>query len=196
MPHLPSERGFTLLEVMTTTGLLVILAVFSLPITSRAVADVRLRGDARAVANTVSLAKMRATSAFSRARVFADLSTNAFYVQVWDRTNDEWVTEGGATNTSTGVAFGFGAIGAPPPDTQPAIGQSPLCKDDDAVDIANTACIVFNSRGIPVDETGAPYGANALYITDGVGVFGTTLTATPLINLWWSPAGATNWVKQ
>ncbi|MGE4054909.1 MAG: Tfp pilus assembly protein FimT/FimU [Vicinamibacterales bacterium] len=196
MSRLPGQHGFTLIEVMTVTALLVVLAVFSLPITSRAVADVRLRGDARSVANTVSLAKMRATSAFSRARVFADLSTNTFLMQVWDRTDNQWVTEGGSINLSPGVGFGFGTIDTPPPDTQPEMSQSPLCTDDAGVEIANTACVVFNSRGIPIDDAGAPYGANALYITDGVGVFGTTLTATPLINLWWSPSGGANWVKQ
>jgi prepilin-type N-terminal cleavage/methylation domain-containing protein len=196
MTRLSRQRGFTLVEVLTTTALLVILALFSLPITSRAVADVRLRGDARAVANTVALAKMRATSAFSRARVFADLSTNSFFVQVWDKGDATWVTEGGSINTSSGVGFGFGALDAPPPDTQATLAQSPACSDDDGVEIANTACIVFNSRGIPIDAAGAPFGENALYITDGTGVFGTTLTATPLINLWWSPTVGASWVKQ
>jgi hypothetical protein len=64
------------------------------------------------------------------------------------------------------------------------------------VDIGNTACIVFNSRGIPVDPVGAPIGRNALYITDGTGVYGTTLTATPLVRLWWSPVGRDAWVEQ
>ena len=32
--------------------------------------------------------------------------------------------------------------------------------------IANTACVVFNSRGIPIDADGRPYGNTAFYVTD------------------------------
>ena len=59
--------------------------------------------------------------------------------------------------------------------------------------IGNTSCVIFNSRGIPVDAGGAPTGGNGLYITDGVGVYGVTVTATPLVRLWWSPATAAVW---
>lgn len=185
-----------MMEVLAVIALVGIMAVISVPMTTRAVNDVRLRGDARAVANTVALAKMRAASVFSRARVFVDLSTNTFFVQVWDRENETWTTEGATMNTSTGVTFGFAGLPAAPPDTQAVISQSPPCTDDEGTPIGNTACVTFNSRGIPVDDDGAPTGENALYITDGLGVYGTTLTATPLINLWWSPANAVNWVKQ
>lgn len=196
MSRVSSERGYTMMEVLATIGIMAVLAAFSLPMTTRAVNDVRLRGDARAVANTVSLAKMRAASAFTRARVFVDLSTDTFFVQAWDRDTDTWTTEGGVIDTSEGVTFGFSGLSAPPPDTQTAIGQSAPCTDDAGEDIGNTACIVFNSRGIPIDADGSPTGENGLYVTDGLGVYGTTLTATPLINLWWSPANAANWVKQ
>ena len=37
-------------------------------------------------------------------------------------------------------------------------------------------------------RSGAPLGGNALYITDGTGVHGTTVTATPLVSQWWSNA--------
>jgi Tfp pilus assembly protein FimT len=196
MRRLSSDRGYTMMEVLTITAILGVLAAFSLPMTTRAVNDVRLRGDARAVSNVVSLAKMRAASAFTRARVFVDLSSDTFFVQIWDRQTETWTTEGAVINTSDGVSFGFAGLGAPPPDTQTVISQSAPCTNDDGDDIGNTACIVFNSRGIPIDADGAPTGENGLYITDGLGVYATTLTATPLINLWWSPASATNWVKQ
>ena len=61
---------------------------------------------------------------------------------------------------------------------------------------ANPACIVFNSRGIPVDTAGAPMGGNALYVTDTTGVYATTITATPLVRQWWSSAAAVGWVQR
>ena len=173
-----------------------VISVISLPSVFRTTEDQRLKGDGRAIAQMVGVAKMRAASKFSRARLFVDLDSNTFGLQYWDKTLNDWVTEGGMTLLSRDVTFGFGGLDAPPPNTQPAIGQSVACTDAGGNAIGNTACIVFNSRGIPIDNVGAPLGDNAIYVTNGVGVFATTLTATPLIRLWWSPANAVAWVRQ
>jgi hypothetical protein len=50
-------------------------------------------------------------------------------------------------------------------------------KDGDSID--KTACIMFNSRGIPIDKDNSPTGGNAFYLTDGTGVRAVTVTATP-----------------
>jgi prepilin-type N-terminal cleavage/methylation domain-containing protein len=191
-----SERGYSMIEVLGVVAVIGIVSAIALPMTSRTVGDARLRGDAQSIAQSVSLAKMRAAASFSQARVFATLDTNTYFVQVWDRDTAAWVTEGGATQTSTGVTFGFGALAVPPPNTQAAIGMAPQCEDDLGNPIGNSSCIVFNSRGIPINAAGAPTGDNALYVTDGIGVYAATLTATPLLRLWWSPAGGANWVTQ
>jgi prepilin-type N-terminal cleavage/methylation domain-containing protein len=190
------QQGYSILEILVAAALIGIVSAMTLPMSVRAVGDLRLRGDARAVSNTVALAKMRAASAFTRARVFVDLSSDVMMVQTWNKADETWDTEGGSVSLSSGVTFGFGGLTEPPPDTQAAIAQSPQCLDDDGEPLGNTACVVFNSRGIPIDSAGAPMGDNALYITDGVGVYGTTLTATPLVRLWWSPSNTTAWVKQ
>ena len=52
------------------------------------------------------------------------------------------------------------------------------------VDVANTACVIFNSRGIPVDTTGSPTGDDAIYVTDGTAVYGITVAATGFIRTW------------
>ena len=118
------------------------------------------------------------------------------YSQFWDKPTAAWVTDGGITPLSSGVTFGFGGLGTPPPSTQVAIAQSAACTDNAGALIGNTSCIVFNSRGIPINNAGVPIGSNAIYITNGVGVFVTTLTATPLVRLWWSPANTPAWVRQ
>ena len=53
-----------------------------------------------------------------------------------------------------------------------------------AVAVANTACIIFNSRGLPVDATGSPFGNDAIYITDSTAVYGITVAATGFVRLW------------
>jgi prepilin-type N-terminal cleavage/methylation domain-containing protein len=191
------ESGFSLVEVMTVVAVIAIISIFALPNFFRASQDQRLKNDGHAIAQMVGIVKMQAAAKFTKARLFVATSDNAYYTQTWDKTIDDWVTDGGTTQLSQGVTFGFGTLDTPPIDTQPVILQSPECLAADGVTaIGNSACIVFNSRGIPVDGLGNPIGDNAIYITNGVGVFGTTLTATPLVRLWWSPANTVAWVKQ
>ena len=82
------------------------------------------------------------------------------------------------------------SVGAAPLNTQAPIGQAPPCVTRLGAAIANTSCILFNSRGIPVDSAGAPpavgapTGNDAIYLTDGTAVFGVTISATGLIKLW------------
>ena len=191
-----SAHGYTMVELMAVVAIIAVASAVTLPVTSRTLGDLRLRADANAVANSVALAKMRATSAFSRARLFVDLSTDSYFIQVWNKVDEVWETEGGSVETSDGVTFGYGSLTAPPPNTQLAINQSPECDDDGGVPIEQTACVTFNSRGIPIDNAGAPTGNNALYLTDGSAVYVTTLTATPLVRLWWSPGNVAAWVQQ
>ena len=55
---------------------------------------------------------------------------------------------------------------------------------------------MFNSRGIPIDSTGAATGANAVYLTDGTAVYATTVSATGMTQLWWTPNNVISWVRQ
>ena len=86
----------------------------------------------------------------------------------------------------------------PPPNTQVTIGQSPACTDGvtaAAALVPNTACIIFNSRGLPVDRNGALFPRHAFYVIGQAGVYATTVTATPLIRSWRSQAGAATWTE-
>jgi prepilin-type N-terminal cleavage/methylation domain-containing protein len=193
-----SQDGFSVMELLTVTAMIGLLAAIALPESERAIGDYRLRGDARNLHNAVGLAKMRAASKYTRSRVFVDLTTHSFTLQDWDKTSSTWVTEEDAVSLSNGVVFSTSGVASPPPDTQSTLGQSPACLDDDgATAIANTACVVFNSRGIPIDAAGAPTGNSAFYFTDGeTGVYAVTVSATPLLRLWWSPADHTTWIHR
>ena len=198
-PH-RGEAGYTLIEIMVVCALVGIIAAMAVPSTTSMMAGNRLKGDAESINNLVSLAKSRAAAQYSRARVYADLNARTYQMQTWDKTNNVWTTEGGVNTLSTGVNFGVGAITIAPPNTQAAIGQSPVCTDNGGANIANTACVSFNSRGMPVTNVlppgGGVTGNSGLYITDGVTVYGTTITTTPLIKLWWSPNSNNKWVRQ
>jgi prepilin-type N-terminal cleavage/methylation domain-containing protein len=197
-----SERGYTLIEMMLVVGLIGVISAFVIPITNTSINGSRLRGDAAIIRNLVGLAKMRASARFTRARVYADLGNplanppvqGTVVLQVWDKTANgnlgAWVNDGGINQLSTGVTFGFGGVTTPPPNTQVNILQSPPCTDgiDAAANlVANTACVTFNSRGLPVDRDGNLYPRHALYVTGDDAVFATTITTTPLIRFWSSP---------
>jgi hypothetical protein len=158
----------------------------------------RLSGDARSAANAIALAKMRAASIYSRTRVYCDLTAKSFRLDIYDRATNAWITESGATYLSQGVNFGFAAVATAPPNTQGTIGQAGLCKTNAGVDILQTACVMFNSRGLPIDTTGSlPPEIYAVYLTDttNTAVFGITVSSTGMVRTWRTPpAAAPTWV--
>jgi len=194
------QAGFSIVELLVVLAIAGIIAAMALPSAERTLADVRLHNDARAIDSLASLAKMRAAAKFTRVRLYCDLGAETFVLQDWDKTANTWVAEDGAQTLSTNVDFSFDALTVPPRDTQAALQQAAACKADDGVtDLGNTACIVFNSRGIPVNAIGDPDGNGAIYVTDhSTGVYGVTVSATPLVRMWWSPPKAADdqWVHK
>src|SRR4051812_38076080 len=183
------DAGFSLIELMVVLAFMGTLAAIATPIIGRAVASMRLNGAARTIANLTAVTKTKAAAKFSRARLYVDRTNNSFHLETWDSTvvPSQWVVDGGTTFLPVNVTFGFGVVGAPPANTQPAIQLAPACLDNAGVAVGNTDCIVFNSRGIPIDNAGAPTNVDALYITDGTTVLGVTVTGTGLIGVWSTP---------
>lgn len=181
---------------MIVVGLIGVISAISIPMVGNAFRNLRLSGDARALSNTMSLAKMRAASTFGRSRVYVDLGGRTYHIENQQAAGAPWVTEGGTLTLSSGVSFSFGGLTTPPPNTQAAIAQSPQCLTEADEAIGNTACVVFNSRGVPIDQTGGPTTADALYITDGTAVAGITVAATGLVRVWQSPASSATWTHR
>jgi len=195
-----SAAGFSLIDTLVVVAIICLISAVALPQTNTMMAGYKLKGNAQAISNLVGLAKMRAAAQFSRARVYADLNARTFRLQVWNKTTSQWTDDTGVRPLADGVTFGFTGVTQAPPNTQAVLGQSPACTNDAGGNIANTACITFNSRGMPVTNAlppgGVVTGNSGLYITDGSAVYGTTVTMTPLIKSWWSPARDNAWVRQ
>jgi prepilin-type N-terminal cleavage/methylation domain-containing protein len=190
------QRGFSLYEMLLVVAIGFIIAGLSIMTYLRMQRNLRSQGDARDITGDVSLAKMRAAAYFSKARVYADLTGLTFRIEVWNKTTNAWTTEGATVALSKNVTYGVGTVSSPPPNTQATLAQAPLCRDNSGGTIANTACIVFNSRGIPVDSNGAPVATGAFYVTDGGSVYGVTVIATGLIQTWRTDSNAASWKKR
>jgi Tfp pilus assembly protein PilE len=208
------QRGFTTVELVIVLIVGLAVAAMAIPGYSAMMRYLRIGGDAHDLNGVVAEAKMRAASDFTHARAYADLQANTFHIEVWDKTANGgagcWKTEGDSVNPCTaaaspvqplsqGVAFGFGNVGAGSPNPQTVIAQAPACGKFVAVagstyaPIPNTACIEFNSRGLPVNSAGTPTANDALYLTDGNTVYGLTLNAGGLIQIWETPLSQAAW---
>jgi prepilin-type N-terminal cleavage/methylation domain-containing protein len=190
------SRGFSLIELVFVLTLTGVIAAIAVPASGNLLATLRLSGDARTLFNTASVAKLRAASDFSQGRVYLDLTQGLYHIETWQKTTNTWVVESGDVGFSQGVSLGFQALAAPPPNTQAVIGQAPACLTAANAPIAGTACIIFNSRGIPVDATGTPTNSDAFYIGDGTTVYALTVSATGFVQLWRNVVNLNIWVKQ
>jgi prepilin-type N-terminal cleavage/methylation domain-containing protein len=182
--------GFSLIELLVVLAIVGLMVAFAVPAAAPAARGYRLAGDARALAHNVSLAKMRAASAFTRTRFRADTGAGTYSIERWDTATSAWVQDGNVQRLASGVAFGFLGLTAAPPNTQTTIELPGPCLDTASppAAIAGTHCIVYNSRGVPINpDTGSPIGGNAIYITDSTAVYGATVAATGLTTLWWTP---------
>lgn len=183
-----SDEGFSLIEMMMVVLIIGVLAAITVPMSGNAVRFIRLSGDARDLSNATAVTKMRAAAKFTKARLYVDLVGRTFYIQTYNKATSTWDTETGSTQLSSTVFFGWGPVLTPPANTQTAIGHATECMNTASppVAVANTACIIFNSRGLPIkpDATGSPDGDGALYLTDSTAVYGVTVAATGFVRLW------------
>jgi type II secretory pathway pseudopilin PulG len=211
------QAGFSTLELLVVITMSVIITAIAVPGYVKAAAYLRAAGDLRSINGLTALAKMRAASDFTHARVFADLNGGTYQLEVWDKTGNGgagcWFADldpnracltyangrpSGPVNTlAQGDTFGFGTLGTGPTPGQPAPAQAAACLDNsNAVLGGASACIVFNSRGIPVDKNGSPIATGAFYVTNGNVVNAVTVSATGSIQSWTSSAAQAYWYGQ
>lgn len=147
-PH--RTAGFSLLETMFVLAIVLVLSIFSVQAFRSALENTRIQGDATAISRLLQMTRLRAGSEFTRTRL--RLGTNEYVIEVFDDGSSTWVADGGAMPLQAGVSFGTGGITTPPPGV---------------ASVTPTHPVMFNSRGMPIDNSGVPTGAYALYLTDG-----------------------------
>src|SRR5262249_49353864 len=139
---LPRDRecGFSMTETLAVAAVSVTAAAAVVPVTQNTIHNFRINGNAHGIVNHLAAAKMRAAANFTRTRLYVDLSTNSYQIDVWQKTGTPgWITEGGSETLSQGITFGFGTLSAAPPNTQTTLAQAPPCTDSLGTNIGNTA---------------------------------------------------------
>ena len=171
--------GFTTFELMIVVALGLIIMVIGLPSFTKTQALYRASGDGRSIAETLTLAKMRAGANFTKERVVFNPADNTYQLEKYNKTTGNFEVDGGVKNLSTGVSFGFGSI------STPAGSQTT---------ITQTTTMTFNSRGIPVDNSNQPTADNAVYLNNSTGYYAVSIALSGRIQVWKStPSG---WVVQ
>jgi len=185
------QKGLSLIEVTMVLLVTMVVAGMVVPKTISIIRELKTAGDARDLNGAILLAKMRAAANFSRARVYMDLSANTFRVEWQKSGTTTWTSEQGDQSLSKGVSFGFGSLSTPPPNTQSTLAQAPVCSGT-----THTACIIFNSRGIPVTSANVVTPSDAVYVTDGRTVTGVTVSGTGLTKIWRSGVSSATWLQR
>ena len=174
------------------------MAAIGLPLSSGMIDDIKIRGDAQGLSAAVAQAKLTSAAKFTHARLFLNLATNTYRIQTWRRTGTPgWVDANDALFLSDRSRFGLGATTVPPPNTQVSLAQAPACLDDLNVEIASTACVIFNSRGVSVLAEGPPATTQAIYLAGPSGTYGIILGATGKLEVWHTTqAGVSSWKQR
>jgi len=168
------QEGFSLVELAIVVTVVALIISIAIPVAISAMRALRASADARSLASQLALVKMRAANTFSQARLNCDTTANSCQIEICTSKGasacNTFTAEGGPVLLSTGSTFGFGSI------TTPAGSQTT---------IQNTTQIVFNSRSIPVDSSGAATGNYALYLANQSGnQYAVTVYASGRIAVW------------
>lgn len=169
-----SAGGFSIVELVVVVVLIMLIAAIAIPQAIAMQRALRATSDARSLASQLALVKMRAANAFTQSRLNCDVSARSCQLEVCTSKGasscNTFSPDGGPILLSQNINFGFGSI------TTPAGTQTT---------IQNTPQILFNSRSIPVDNTGVPTGNYALYITGQTGnTYAVTVSPTGRVAAW------------
>ena len=173
-PMKRGEHGFSLAEIMVAVVLLLLFAALTVPSLTTALNAWQLNADARKISTTLMSAKLRTTSQATRYRVHFDVANNSFNCQRFNRTTGNYVdiADESAVTLSDGISNSGIRLTADSPSGPTGFPTT------------SSEFVIFNSRGIPVDNGGVPTGANVVYLSNSSTSYAVTVSQVGRIQLW------------
>jgi len=173
-PMKEGEHGFSLAEIMVAVVLLLLFAALTVPSLTTALNAWQLNADARKISTTLMSAKLRTTSQATRYRVHFDVPNNSFNCQRFNRTTGNYVdiADESAVTLSDGISNSRIRLTADSPSGPTGFPTT------------SSEFVIFNSRGIPVDNGGVPTGANVVYLSNSSTSYAVTVSQVGRIQLW------------
>lgn len=182
--RLGDERGFNVVELALVLLTFLIVLGEGLPSMQAFLRSYQASGDAKGISSQLSLARMRSASDFTQARLRFNLTDKSYQLETFDKTSGQFQIEGGTQPLSGNDSYGYANISIPV-GMQSSIGQPGACLGPGGQAISNSACILFNSRGTPVDSTGAVTSNNSIYLTNGTGgVYSVNVSPSGRVSVW------------
>ena len=167
------DAGFSMMELLMAVLIMGIIAAFALPSAINSVRNYRLHSDATAIASYMNVARMRAASQFAPYRLTVNIAARTYVYEklcgITPSTVDSACTSPYASFTTPELEMG----------TQYVLVENELasCRPSGITAYPGTITadpnpcpdplqFYFNTRGLPVDNTGSPMaaGGSALYL--------------------------------
>ncbi|MHB8652608.1 MAG: prepilin-type N-terminal cleavage/methylation domain-containing protein [Terriglobia bacterium] len=188
MARASRTKGFSMLELLIVIAIIMIMAAAAILMMGPTLQNYRLTGDARSIASSLALARMRAAAQFTHAEVCFDFTggncsptaaPNTYQVEVFNKVTGKFAPEAASAPQALSQGdifvpvcpnpgcFPAGMPQVPPQASTPAAAPQQGTGNGPAP--VGFAQIIFNSRGLALDPLSGPpmtpIGSNAIYIT-------------------------------
>ncbi len=173
-----------MLELLLVVAIIGIIAAFALPSAINFVKSYRLHADASAISSQLNVTRFRATSQYTPYRLRFDIPNRLFFMERLPQNYS-----GSTAELALGLQQGIQFLSACPVSARPGTITSSYS--------ASSPSIYFNTRGLPVDSTGAPTNNNVIYLKNDNNLYdAVTVSLGGRITVWNYSQATSTWVAR